>query len=105
SLEGKQFNRFSNKSGIMAPLNLQTAGYHPIQPQQPPISDDATGQSLGILINKQGKQAQIMRFLLVDDKRQIEENQAKYWAMGTAALQKHEQKIQGAAKQRGGPRL
>ena len=89
----------------MAPLSFQTSGYHPLALQQPPVSQDMTGFNLGVVVNKQGNLAQIMRFILTDDKQQIEKNQAATWMMGTAALQKHELKLQGAAQQRGGPRL
>lgn len=104
-LNGEPFIRFSNKSGLMAPLNLQTSPYHPLALQQPPVSQDITGLNFGVVINKQGKLAQIMRFMLTADKQQIEKNQAATWNMGITALQQHEQKIKGAAQQRGGPRL
>lgn len=105
SLDGKQFIRYTNKSGILAPLNYKGGQYHSVGGQRPPVSEDSTGQSLGIMVNKGGQLVQMMRFMLADDKKTVEENRAATWDMGQAMLQKHEQKIKGAAQQRGGPRL
>lgn len=105
SLKGQQFVRFSNKSGIMAPLSLKTGNFHPVGGQRPPVTEDRTGLSLGIMVNKQGHLVHMMRFMLSADKQTIEQNQAATWDLGVAALQQHEQKVLGAAQQRGGPKL
>lgn len=105
SLDGKQFIRYTNKSGILAPLNYKGGPYHAVGGARPLISEDSIGQSLGIMVNKGGHLVQMMRFMLADDKKTVEENHAATWDMGQAILQKHEQKIKGAAQQRGGPRL
>lgn len=105
NLEGRQFIRWSNKSGIMAPLNFRSGGYHSVGGQRPPVSDDRTGLSLGILVNKQGHIVHMMRFMLTADKQTIEQNHAATWDLGQAALQQHEQKLRGAAQQRSGPKL
>lgn len=107
SLNGQQFVRYSNKSGILAPLNFKAGQYHSVGGPRPPVSDDTIGQSLGIMvnINREGQRVQMMRFMLADDKKTVEQNRAVTWDMGNAALQQHEQKLRGAAQQRQGPKL
>lgn len=120
SLSEQQFGEWSNKSGIMRSLESARGTFHALSskpPEAPRVGDGGTlliygstailnpGLNLGIVSTRHGHSAFVLRAMLADDKLKTLQNRADTWAMGKAALDRHEQKLRGEEMERQVPRI